>query len=273
MSNSEVREFHGFDVNSDFILTLNAKKGKVKINLQECMAIRLAKSTDSSVLGWYDSTGLADSDVCKEMKISYNHIENCRSHESWNLAKESFASANELEDSQIALLKGKAPVGKSNGESKVKFTSTHAKNLGMAIFESLPKDLQTCLASFDSAVQEYQVECKEVKEPFVYGKQVIAYFAKTSYTANTTCNARVVDSAIKAFVKGAWDGVHAYNAEQESIKAELARQAREQRQAEAREKAEKIATVFGLEVPSADATESEKQEYDMKLNLLLELVD
>ena len=41
---SITREFHGFLVSDDFVLTLNSKGGTVDVNLQECMAIRLANS-------------------------------------------------------------------------------------------------------------------------------------------------------------------------------------------------------------------------------------
>ena len=276
MSNAEVREFEGFDVSNDFVLTLNAKKGKVKVNLQECMAVRLAKSTDDKLLQWYDSTGKDGNDVCKELDISYNHIENCRSHALWVSARESFVDLNSLEDSQAELLKGKKPVssGNGNGESKVKFTATNAKSLGNAIFDAMPKDLQVAFSNYDANHTDFSVDgAKLVSHPFVYGDTVIAYTHKVKYDAKTTCNARIVDGAISGAISGAFNAVNQYNAEQNAIKRELEKQEREERKAMAMEKAEKVAIAFGLTKPSDDASDADKAEYEGKLNLLLDLVD
>lgn len=161
---SITREFRGFQVSDEFVLTLNSRNGAIEVNLQELMASRLYHSTDEQVIDWYDSSGLKDTDICKVHNISYNHIRDCREHADWNKAKDAFSDANiSLTDRDLKLIAGKQARG-ANGNgtanSGIKFTATHAKNLGMAVFNNLPTHLRAYVSGYDANNSTYQERTK-----------------------------------------------------------------------------------------------------------------
>ena len=147
---TNLREYSGFKVSDDFVLTLNSKGGTVDVNLQECMAVRLHKSTDAKVFSWYVSTG-ADkgNDVATELGISYNHIEIAREHAKWLDAKVQFVNNNTLTPEQGKLLDAKSKRSAKTSDNKVNFNRTHASNFGMYVFENMPSSNAVMLAGFD----------------------------------------------------------------------------------------------------------------------------
>lgn len=150
---SITREFHGFLVSDNFVLTLNVRGGTTDVNLQEMMALRLEGSTGDSKMQWYDSnqnsSGIAT--VTTQLGLSNNHQKNCRSAAKWLDAKTEFVNNNNLDVGQGKLLDSYSKrSADSNSGNGVVFTATHAKNLGMAVYESLPENLQVCVSAYDA---------------------------------------------------------------------------------------------------------------------------
>ena len=148
MSGIKTREFAGFQIedSESFVMTLNSKSGPVDLNCQEVMATAISKN---AVFG----NGQADNDIVQITGNSYNIISQLRSSEKWILAKASFESLNpNLTDTQKSKIKPKGSNGNSgngNSEDKIKFTATHAQNLGKAIFAGISTEHKKYLANFD----------------------------------------------------------------------------------------------------------------------------
>lgn len=137
-----IRDFENFKVSDDFTATVNTRAGEKTINLQEVMAARLAFSTDSKVFGWHvtdkqiadaAANGETLSSVRHYFDLPYGKIEDMYASEQWNTAKVDFVNLNSLsvEDAKKLTGGGRAKSTSANG---VKFTGTHAGNLGKAIF-------------------------------------------------------------------------------------------------------------------------------------------
>ena len=153
---SITREFHGFKVSDDFVLTLNARGGTKQINLQEMMAIRLSKSIDGKKYPWSSSNPDITDTVAKDLDISYNHETNCRSTNQWINARQHFSKNNSLSKEQEGLLDGFKSRNGSKSESGITFNTTHAKNFGNYIFQRVHEKNQTAFASFDPNHTEFK---------------------------------------------------------------------------------------------------------------------
>lgn len=195
---SITREFHGFMVSDDFVLTLNSRGGTVDVNLQEMMALRLEGSTSDKKMAWYDSNQSSGEviTVTSQLGLSFNHEQNCRSSSKWTDAKSHFVKNNNLDVDQAKLLDSvQKRTGKVSDDGQgVRFNATNAKALGEYIFNSVPEPDNQALDRFTGEDELW-----------------------------------VVDYAVGAFVDGLFDALEMQERFEIDRKAELERIEREEK--------------------------------------------
>lgn len=242
----QTREFAGIEINATetHVMSLNSKEGDVQVNLQELMAYHLESGKT-----WYHST--KRDDVAQEFGISYNLIEQCRESENWDVAKNELLSLNpnlnlsEQQKKKLARKEANNGNGKSASD-KVKFTTTHAKNLGNAIFESLPTEYKKYVANFDMGNSYYK-------------------------DANSHTTGHCASVGIKYFVKAIVSSANELIERQRRLEEERAHQEQLAKEQAIRDRAELTATALGIEKPADNATEEEVSAYKTRMQALIEL--
>ena len=243
MSDITTREFEGFQIedNDSYVVSINQRSGPINLNCQEVMAVALA---NDCIYG----NGQTDKDIVNVYKrdyafVSHGNIYNLRATPEWKLARESFVSLNPnlTDDQKNRLAKSDSQKNGNSSGDTIKFTATHAGNLGKAIFAGLPNEHKKYVANFD--------------------------LSNEAFSDNTNLG-KVVREGIKGFANGVKIMTGNIKWQSERAAREKAEQERAEQEKATRQKAEQKAKAMLVVMGS----KPEDADYQEKLNGLVEIM-
>ena len=144
---TEIRTYAGFNVNNEHYIEINKRDGKVDINLQEVMALRL------SGIPYTSSDSTVEKTVAIELGLAYNNMSAIRKSTEWGVARENFVSINTLEDSQVSLLSGFISQNGKSDSKQAEMTKGDAQSLGMKISGELGDSLRGLIVDTESKAE------------------------------------------------------------------------------------------------------------------------
>ena len=274
---SNLRDYKGYQVSDDFTHNVKSRDaGIITLNLQELMAYKLHMQSTNAVGKWYDSQG--GPDVLSEyqaefgIKVSYNHIRDLRNPKIWNPAKDSFVLQNSITDA--VSLESIAP-HRMRGKTSdgIKFNATNASELGKAVFNSLPVDLQVFLSNYNRNDTDFSAKLQDATESVDgEGNKTLRYLSR--YAKNTTAKGRMIRRAIQGFKSGMHSEMIQINHEVSEKNRILAEQELAEKQELARGEVIETLRLIGITAPDApdapeslpnDATKDAQQEYEVAM--------